>query len=239
MVNTTRNPVIVALDLATAEQAVDMAEQLAPHVGGFKVGLGLLHGPGPLVVSALVGLGKPVFADAKLHDIPSQVESAARRLGAHGARWVTAHVSGGRAMLEAAVRGLSQGAGAAEAGILGVTVLTSLEADDLAAIGIARTPGKLVSRMVRLAADSGCEGVVSSPKELGVIAEVAPSLVKVTPGIRLGDHRDDQARTATPEEAIARGADWLVVGRPIIRAIDPSAAAAAIAATVMGNDDTG
>ena len=235
MVSANRNPIIVALDLASAEEAVEMAEQLAPHVGGFKVGLGLLHGPGPLVVSALVGLGRPVFADAKLHDIPSQVEAAARRLGAHGARWVTAHVSGGRAMLEAAVRGLSQGAGAAEAGVLGVTVLTSLEADDLAAIGVARTPGKLVSKMARVAADSGCEGVVSSPKELGVIAEVAPGLVKVAPGIRLGDHRDDQARTATPGEAMSRGADWLVIGRPIIRAADPAATAAAIAATVMGN----
>jgi orotidine-5'-phosphate decarboxylase len=180
-----------------------------------------------------------VFADAKLHDIPSQVESAARRLGAHGARWVTAHVSGGRAMLEAAVRGLSRGAGGAEAGILGVTVLTSLEAEDLAAIGVARTPGKLVSKMARVAADSGCEGVVSSPKELGVIAEVAPGLVKFTPGIRFGDRRDDQARTAAPEEAISRGADWLVIGRPIIRAADPVVAAAAIAAAVMENGDTG
>lgn len=232
------NPVIVALDLASAEAAVDMAEQVAPHVGGFKVGLGLLHGPGPLVVSALVGLGKPVFADAKLHDIPSQVEVAARRLGAHGARWVTAHVSGGRVMLEAAVRGLVEGAGAADAGILGVTVLTSLDADDLAAIGVARTPGKLVSRMARVAADAGCEGVVSSPKELGVIAEVAPDLIKVTPGIRIDDADDDQARTASPEEAMSRGADWLVIGRPITRAADPIAAAAAIAAQVVGNAET-
>ena len=101
--------IIVALDLPTAESAVDMAEEVADHVVGFKIGLGLLHGPGPLLIPALVALGKPVFADAKLNDIPSQVEVAARRLGEHGARWVTAHVNGGQAMLEAAVAGLRAG----------------------------------------------------------------------------------------------------------------------------------
>lgn len=236
---TVRNPIIVALDLATAEEAVIMAERVAPHVGGFKVGLGLLHGPGPLVVSALVGLGKPVFADAKLHDIPSQVGSAAQRLGAHGARWITAHASGGRTMLEAAVDGLRAGAGGAEAGVLGVTVLTSLDAARLAAVGIDRTPGKLVARMARVAHDAHCEGVVCSPQELGVVAEVAPGLVKVTPGIRPSAADDDQARTAAPAEAIRRGADWLVIGRPIVRAADPEAAAAAIAAEVTGVEQTG
>jgi orotidine-5'-phosphate decarboxylase len=233
---TVANPIIVALDLATAEEAVIVAERVAPHVGGFKVGLGLLHGPGPLVVSALVGLGKPVFADAKLHDIPSQVGVAAQRLGAHGARWVTAHVSGGRAMLEAAVEGLRAGAGDADAGVLGVTVLTSLDAARLAAVGIDRTPGKLVARMARVAHDGRCEGVVCSPQELGVVAEVAPSLVKVTPGIRPSAADDDQARTATPADAVRRGADWLVIGRPIVGAADPEAAAAAIASEVMGVD---
>lgn len=231
-----RNPIIVALDVSTAEEAVLLAERVEPHVGGFKVGLGLLYGPGPLVVSSLVGLGKPVFADAKLHDIPSQVEAAARQLGAHGARWVTAHVAGGRAMLASAVRGLAAGAGGADAGVLGVTVLTSLDAADLAAVGVDRTPGKLVSRMARVAASAGCEGVVSSPRELGVVAEVAPELVKVTPGIRTGGAADDQIRTASPTEAIRRGADWIVVGRPIVRAVDPVAAAGAMAAAVMSLD---
>ena len=118
------NPILVALDTATAEQANQLAQQVAPSVGGFKVGLRLLLGPGPATISAVAGLGKPVFADAKLHDIPSQVEPAAARLGEFGARWVTAHTGGGRGMLEAAVAGLSRGA-AAEAGILAVTVLTS------------------------------------------------------------------------------------------------------------------
>ncbi len=226
--------VIVALDLPSAEDAVAMAEDVADHVVGFKIGLGLLHGPGPLLISALVALGKPVFADAKLHDIPSQVEAAARRLGEHGARWVTAHVGGGQDMLEAAVRGLQAGAGAAPSGILGVTVLTSLDEASLARVGINRTPGKLVSRMARVADAAGCEGVVSSPKELTIVADVAPSLLRVTPGIRPVDRADDQARTMTPAEAVERGADLLVVGRPITAAADPREAAATIAREVEG-----
>jgi len=226
--------VIVALDLRTAEAAVELAEEVADHVVGFKVGLGLLHGPGPLLIPALVGLGKPVFADAKLNDIPSQVETAARRLGEHGARWVTAHVNGGQAMLESAVRGLREGAGAAPAGILGVTVLTSHDHASLARIGIDRSPGKLVARMAKVAAAAGCEGVVSSPRELNVVADVAPGLLKVTPGIRPVDRDDDQARTMTPLEAIERGADLLVVGRPITASADPAAAAAAITAQIQG-----
>lgn len=228
------NGVIVALDLPKAEDAVAMAEDVADHVVGFKIGLGLLHGPGPLLISALVALGKPVFADAKLHDIPSQVEAAARRLGEHGARWVTAHVGGGQTMLEAAVQGLQTGAGAAPAGILGVTVLTSLDEASLARVGINRTPGKLVARMAKVADASGCEGVVSSPKELAIVADVAPGLLRVTPGIRPVDRDDDQARTMTPSEAVARGANLLVVGRPITAAANPREAAAAIAREVEG-----
>jgi len=222
------NPIIVALDLPTAEAAVKMAKQVAPHVGAFKVGLGLLHGPGPGTIDALVRLGLPVFADAKLHDIPSQVAAAAERLGRHGARWVTAHVSGGQAMLEAAVEGLTHGAGNAEAGILGVSVLTSLDASDLERIGIHRTPGQLVSKMARVAHDGGCEGIVCSPLELNVVRQVAPDLVRVTPGIRVGNRDDDQTRTGSPRDAIAKGATYLVIGRPITRSPDPVQAATAI-----------
>ena len=222
------NPIIVGLDTKTAAEAIGLAEQVRPHVGGFKVGLGLLHGPGPGIVGALARLG-PVFADAKLHDIPTQVERAARRLGEFGARWVTAHASGGTEMLEAAHRGLSSSGG----GVLAVTVLTSLDAGALAGVGIDRTPGKLVSRMARAAEAVGVEGVVCSPQELGVVAEVAPNLVRVTPGIRPeGWESGDQRRTATPREAIERGADLLVIARPIITASDPAAAAAEIAASL-------
>ncbi len=230
-------PVLVALDLPTAEEAVDLAMRLAPHVGGFKVGLRLLLGVGPAVVSALVGLGRPVFADAKLHDIPTQVEAAARRLGRAGARWVSVHAAGGVEMMEAAVGGVAAGAGEARAGVLAVTVLTSLDRAALARVGIDRSPGKLVSAMTRAAAAAGCEGVVCSPQELNVARDVAPGLLRVTPGVRLRPGDDDQRRTATPAEARRRGADLLVVGRPVVRAPDPVAAAAALAAAVVGEED--
>ncbi|MBT8203340.1 MAG: orotidine-5'-phosphate decarboxylase [Acidimicrobiia bacterium] len=223
--------ILVALDLATAEDAVRLARQLAPHVGGFKVGLGLLYGPGPATVAAVAEVGKPVFADAKLHDIPSQVERAARRLAALGARWITAHAAGGVAMLEAATAGAT--AAATGSGILAVTVLTSLGPADVERIAPGSTAGKLTSRMTRAAAEASCEGVICSARELGVVAQVAPGLVKVTPGIRpAGSDPGDQERTMSPAEAVQRGADYLVIGRPITRADDPVAAAAAISEAV-------
>ena len=226
------NPIIVALDLPTAEAAVRMAQRVAPHVGAFKVGLGLLHGPGPGTIDALVRLGRPVFVDAKLHDIPSQVEAAADKLGRHGARWVTAHVSGGAAMLEAACAGLNRGSGGAQAGILGVSVLTSLAEADLHRIGIQRTPGQLVGKMAKVAETAGCEGLVCSPLEINVVRQAAPSLARVTPGIRNEASGDDQARVATASDAMDRGATYLVVGRPITRAPSPETAAEKILAEI-------
>ena len=226
------NPIIVALDLPTAREAVAVAEAVAPFVGGFKVGLGLLHGPGPGVVGALARMG-PVFADAKLHDIPSQVAAAARSLGRMGARWVTAHAAGGRPMLAAAVEGLADGAAGGDAGILGVTVLTSLDESETAAIGLGGSIGRLVARLAKATAEAGAEGVVCSPRELGDVAQVAPGLRRVTPGIRPdGAGDDDQRRTATPEEALDRGANLLVVGRPITAAVDPAKAAAEVWARI-------
>ena len=231
--NPYRNPILVALDMPTAEQAVRLAREIEPHVGGFKIGLELLMGPGPGVIAAIAKLGKPVFADAKLHDIPNTVRYAARQLGLAGARWVTAHAAGGEVMLRAAAAGLADGSGARDAGILAITVLTSLDDDTLAPTGVTLSPGKLTAKRARLADAAGCEGVVSSVKELGVIAEVAPGLVRITPGIRpQGFASDDHARVATPEEALARGADYLVIGRPITKAAEPSAAAAAILAGI-------
>lgn len=226
------NPIIVALDLRTAEEAVRLAQRLAPYVGGFKIGLGLLHGPGPATIGALNALEKPVFVDAKLHDIPSQVRSAARSLARHGARWITAHTSGSSAMVEAAVEGAAS-VPSARAGILGVTVLTSLDAADLAKVGFRGSAGGLVSRLAKVAAAAGCEGVVCSPLELGVVREVAPALVPFTPGIRPHGVADaDQSRTATPAEAIERGAAFLVIGRAITAADDPIAAVEAIKRTL-------
>jgi orotidine-5'-phosphate decarboxylase len=221
-------PIIVALDTTTAEEAVRLARLVADHVAGFKVGLGLLHGPGPGVVGAVARIG-PVFADAKLHDIPSQVERAARRLGEYGARWVSAHAAGGTEMLEAAAAGVSAGARGAPAGVLAITVLTSLD-EPATAAAFGRSPGELVARLARLAAQAGAEGVVCSPRELGVVAEVAPGVIRVTPGIRPdGEASDDQRRVASPREALERGADYLVVGRPITAAGDPAAAARSLA----------
>lgn len=226
------NPVLVALDLASAEEAIRMAQRLAPLVGGFKVGLELVTGPGPAAIAAVVELGKPVFADVKLHDIPNTVERSARNIGRTGARWLTVHASGGTAMMGAAVSGLDDGSGG-EAGVLAVTVLTSLDAAALAATGVTGTPGKQVARLARLAAASGVEGVVCSVKELGDVAQVAPDLLRVTPGVRpAGSGDDDQARVSTPAEAVRRGAGLLVIGRPITRAADPEAAAASIVAEI-------
>lgn len=224
-------PVLVALDVPSAEEAVRLAEVLRPHVGGFKVGLELLMGPGPGTLAAVGDLGLPVFCDAKLCDIPATVEAAARQLGRYGARWVSVHAAGGRAMMEAARAGLETGSGQRPAGILAVTVLTSLDASGLAEVGMGESPGRQVSRLSRLAAAAGVEGVVCSVGELGTVAQVAPELLTVTPGIRPeGTAPDDQARVATPGEAIQRGADLLVVGRPLTRASDPGEAAARLAA---------
>lgn len=220
------NPILVALDVPTAEEAVRLAKKVGAWVGGFKVGLELLLGPGPATVAAIAGLGKPVFADAKLADIPHTVFRASSQLGRLGARWVTAHASGGSRMLEAAVAGLAEGAGGRAAGILAVTVLTSLEAADLAATGVPATPGRQTARLAKLADGTGCEGVICAASELGVVAQVAPRLRKVVPGIRprsIGT--DDQRRTADPVEAMRRGADLLVIGRPITRDPDPARAA--------------
>ena len=217
---------IVALDLPTGEAALALAAEVRDHVAGFKIGLGLLHGPGPRLIRELVALGRPVFADAKLHDIPSQVEAAARSLGGHGARWVTAHASGGSDMLRGAVAGL--GEGNPDGGILAVTVLTSLDETMLSAVGIDAKPSRLAATMARVAAGAGCEGIVTSPHEVKTVAEAAPGLLRVIPGIRIESADDDQARTATPAEAVAAGADFLVVGRPITAAPEPAVAAAMI-----------
>ncbi len=223
-------PIIVSLDVATAESAVRIARRLEGKVAGFKVGLGLLHGPGPGVIGAVARIG-PVFADAQLHDIPSQCERAARRLAEYGARWVSAHASGGSEMLEAVLTGVEGGARSDDAGVLAVTVLTSLDSP-MAAAAFGKSPGQLVARFSRIAADAGAEGVVCSTKELGVVADVAPGLARVTPGIRLHQREDDQRRVATPAEAVARGADLLVIGRPITTAADPVAAVAEVAASL-------
>jgi orotidine-5'-phosphate decarboxylase len=225
-------PVMVAIDTSDRSGAISLAAAVVDSVGAFKIGLGLLHGPGPGLIRELADLGKPVFADAKLHDIPSQVERAAHALGRAGARWVTAHASGGRPMLEAAVAGLAAGSNGF-GGVLAVSVLTSLDAATLAGIGIGEAPAELVTAMARTADEAGVEGLVCSPQEIELVRRTAPRLEVVTPGIRLAEEPDDdQRRTATPQAALEAGATWLVVGRPITAAADPRKAAAAMAAAL-------
>lgn len=230
------SPLIVALDVDKAEEAVRIAKRVEPYVAGFKVGLELLLGPGPGTISAVADLGKPVFADAKLADIPNTVSGAARQLGKLGARWVTVHAFGGVDMMRAAIEGLRDGAGNRSAGILAVTVLTSIDASTLAAIGVSGTPGRQVARLSSLAQEAGVEGIVCSPKEIGTVVQKAPELTIFTPGIRPeSSEADDQARVGTPRDAIRRGARYLVVGRPITRAPDPGEAAATLLAGIAGN----
>lgn len=218
------SPVLVALDFSELDRALSVARQVAPHVGGFKVGLELLMSEGPQAVSRVAEMGLPVFADGKLHDIPNTVAGAARALGRHGARWVTVH-PGGRAMIEAGVKALAEST-AGEGGILVVTVLTSLAPGDLAEIGVDHSIREQVAAMARLAAAAGAEGVVCAPSEAAVVRTTAPDLTIVTPGVRpAGAPSDDQQRHSTPAAARAAGADWLVIGRPITAAPDPAEAA--------------
>lgn len=222
------NRVLVALDVATAAEALTLAETLQPHVGGFKVGLELLMGEGSSVVSEVAALGSPVFVDAKLHDIPNTVGRAAERLGSVGARWVTVHASGGGEMVRVAAEALNESSGGT-GGVLAVTVLTSIGVYELAEMGIDRPLDELVASLARSAAGAGAEGVVCAVTEARLVQALGLGLTVVTPGIRpAGTDASDQKRVATPEAAVKAGSDYLVVGRPITEAPDIVAAAIAI-----------
>jgi orotidine-5'-phosphate decarboxylase len=229
------NPLLIALDLPDSEQAMRLARSLAPAVGGFKVGLELIASSGPEVVSAVATLGLPVFADVKLHDIPNTVKGAAKGIGERGARWITAHASGGAEMLAAATEGMAEGGGDA-VGVLAVTVLTSLDDADLADLGIERTVEEQVAALAGIAASAGVEGVVCAPSEAALVESLYPELLIVTPGIRLGGERHDQKRVATPSEALRAGADYIVVGRAVTRAGDPVAAAQGVLESLTFSD---
>lgn len=221
------NPIIVALDLPGLEEAKTLARSLVDEVGGFKVGMELLMGAGPAAVGAIATLGKPVFVDAKLHDIPNTVERAATRIKSAGARWVTVHAAGGKDMMEAAVEGMGGD------GVLAVTMLTSLSQVDLESIGVPALASDYVVTLASLAADSGTEGVVCSHEEIRRVKDKEPSLAVFTPGLRpVASDVDDQKRVASPEQARSDGADFLVIGRPITRAADPVTAARNIATAI-------
>ncbi|HLY62832.1 MAG TPA: orotidine-5'-phosphate decarboxylase [Terriglobia bacterium] len=234
-----RNKLIVALDFPSAHQATEAAEKLRGHVGVFKVGSELFSAAGPDLVRRMVAGGDQVFLDLKFNDIPNTVKSAAREAARLGVNMFTVHANGGRKMMEAAIEGARVGAesaGKQRPLVLAVTVLTSLAAEDLSEIGFTGSPEETVVRLARLAQAAGVDGVVASPIEISAIRKsCGPQLVIVTPGIRPAPapdgtnssqaSPDDQARIATPGSAIAAGANYLVVGRPITQAPDPGAAA--------------
>jgi orotidine-5'-phosphate decarboxylase len=224
-----RDRLIVALDVPGAEQARALIEALGDSVGVYKIGLELLFSGGFALASELAARGGRVFVDAKLLDIEATVERATAAVASTGAEFLTVHALD-RKTLDAAVRGR----GDSHLKLLGVTVLTNLDAADLVQQGTDIPPAELVLHRAMLAKEAGFDGVVASGQEAAAIREAAgPDLIIVTPGIRpKGSAAGDQARVATPASAIAAGADYLVVGRPITAADDPRAAALAIAAEI-------
>jgi orotidine-5'-phosphate decarboxylase len=221
--------ICAALDFPSWERAEPFARAVAPAVGILKVGLELFAAEGPAAVRAAAALGRPVFLDLKLHDIPNTVEGAARSAAASGASLLTVHASGGAEMIRAAVRGAGP-----RLRVLAVTVLTSLDDGELARIGLAGPPQEAVVRLARLAVEAGAHGLVCSPLEVAAVrAALGSGPLLVVPGLRpAGASRGDQARVATPEEAVRAGADVLVLGRPLRAGPDPAAAARAIAAAL-------
>jgi orotidine-5'-phosphate decarboxylase len=222
-----RRRLVLALDVDDVVEAVRLTRQLRPWFGTFKVGLELFSAAGPDAISAVRDLGVDVFHDAKLHDIPATVGRAARVLGAFGARYVTVHAAGGQAMVRAAVEGLREGAAAAELPtpeVLAVSVLTS-EVD---------ASEHVIRQRVVDSLEAGAGGIVCATPDLGLVRQLAPAAVLVTPGIRPeGAPADDQARVATPRAALDAGSDFIVIGRPITRADDHIAAARALISSIL------
>jgi orotidine-5'-phosphate decarboxylase len=218
---------IVAIDTTDPARAAALARAVAPHCGLLKLGLEFFVSNGPAGVRAIGE--RPVFLDLKLHDIPNTVSGAVRAVLPLAPRMLTLHAAGGAAMI-AAARDAAEAAGPDRPLLLGVTVLTSLDAAGLAATGVADDPARQVLRLGRLAVEAGADGLVCSAHEVAALrAELGPAVKLVVPGIRPeGSRADDQARTMTPREALAAGADWIVVGRPITGAADPAQAAATL-----------
>ena len=224
-----RAPIAVALDAPDLETAARWAQAVTPHVAVVKVGLELFCRTGPSIVETVRGgSGVELFLDLKLHDIPNTVAGAARGVARLKPRYLTVHASGGVDMVRAAVDA------APEVTIAAVTVLTSLDDAVLRAIGLAGPPLDAVRRLALLAVGAGAGAIVCSPMEVAAVrAEVGPGIVLITPGVRpVGAGMQDQARVATPQQALDDGADLLVIGRPITGAADPGAAAASLAASL-------
>jgi orotidine-5'-phosphate decarboxylase len=224
------NPVFVGLDTSDAGEAAALARAVAPHVGGVKLGLQFFMANGPAGVRAIADTGVPVFLDVKLHDIPNTVAGALKSLAPLDLYMVNVHAGGGAAMLAAA-----REACAARTKLIAVTVLTSLDDGDVAAMGVGDGAAAQVTRLAGLVQAAGLDGVVCSPHEVAGLKAGWADGCFVVPGIRpAGSALGDQKRVMTPREALAAGATMLVIGRPITAAADPAAAAAAIAEELAG-----
>jgi orotidine-5'-phosphate decarboxylase len=232
------NPILVALDVESAARAIALADTLRGSVGGFKIGKQLFTAAGPSMVRELTSRGDRVFLDLKFHDIPNTVAGAVQSAVATGAWMVNVHASGGSAMMKAAAeaaRKTAEALGLPRPLVIAVTVLTSMDNEGLAEIGVARPMLDQVVHLATLAQASGLDGVVASPQEVRAIRSACGSDFQiVTPGIRPADQqgKDDQARTLTPAQAIAAGSSYLVIGRPITAAPNPREAAEQIAASL-------
>ncbi len=232
----TNNPVFCALDMQEVDAASAMAAQLSGYVGGLKLGLEFFMANGPGGIRAVTeAAGLPFFLDIKLHDIPNTVVGAMRAILPLKPALVTIHTGGGPAMMEAAAKA-AQEVGSERPQIIGVTVLTSLDDADLRAVGVSGNAGDQALGLAQLARDCGLDGAVCSPHEVAKLREACgPDFTLVVPGVRpSGADVGDQKRVMTPTEALSAGADVLVIGRPITQAIDPGAAAAAIASEIAG-----
>ncbi len=244
MANPGQNPVLCALDTKDTDRAVALARALGGTVGGVKLGLEYFSATGPAGVEAVSATGLPVFLDLKLHDIPNTVAKAVKALVPLRPFMMTVHTAGGRAMMKAAAnaaRDTAERLGIVRPLMVGVTVLTSLDQEDLGDIGIDASPVDQVTRLAGLAGEAGLDGVVCSPHEIERLRKTCgPAFTLVVPGIRpAGAALGDQKRVMTPLEALSAGASYLVIGRPITEAADPAAAAAAIAAELGAVLETG
>ncbi len=227
-----KNPIIAALDVPDAEEAIKLAEAIAPAVGAFKIGKELFVSAGPDIVKRVRDTGASVFLDLKFHDIPNTVAKAVASAVRLDVQMLTVHTCGGTAMLKAAVKAAGDGPL-----VLGVTVLTSMDENDLAEVGVQKSPADQVLHLAQLATQAGLKGLVCSPKEIVSLREVLPPEVQlVTPGIRpAGSNSDDQKRVMTPAKAMNAGANCLVIGRPIYAAENPRQAAEDILSSLSDN----
>jgi orotidine-5'-phosphate decarboxylase len=229
-----QNKLIVALDVETAEDARLLVSKLRGIVGMFKIGSQLFTAAGPDLVREIVRSGERVFLDLKFHDIPNTVAAAGVEAARLGVTIFNVHAAGGSEMMLRTAEAVAKSAeaeGHARPLIIAVTVLTSANQTTLAEAGLSQEPEELVRRLAVLSASSGMDGLVASPREAGLIRAVVrkPGFIVVTPGVRpAGSAVNDQMRVATPGEAIASGADYIVVGRPILKAADPAQAASKI-----------